>query len=279
MQRGWYGSPITEMWREYWWDFRVEAMTAIASLYTPSGFVIAADGRCRSDDGLHNEFETEFAQKIFPVINEERTFAYSLIGFAGTNNGRFKMADELKKAADTLGNRRCEDGDVYVNKFGHLLQQAINKARRSGRLDELPANEHMPAEIRNQIFRLLLVGYFRRIPRQFETRFVRNEEDRVRFIVESPTLRKIHSAVTGSNIIARLLFEDRDPRFQRHEPPKPEWPTLDWAEAWTRGYIDACGDPLAAEIDPWCTRIGGHTHIAEITLENGFQWRIPPRTI
>jgi len=251
-------------------------MTAIAAVYVPDGFIISADGRCRSDDGKQTDFDTECAQKIFPVVNEERIFAYSLIGFAGTNDGKFKMVDELRKATDTLKNRRCEDGDVYIQKFGHLLQQAINKAVRDGRIDEWPTNEHRPVESRKQLFRLILVGYFKNIPRQFEIRFARNEEDRVRFFVESPLLAKVHSAVTGSNVIADLLFKERDPRFQRYEPAKPDWPTLVWAEAWTRGYIDACADPLASEIDPLCKSIGGHVHTAEISKERGFRWRVPP---
>lgn len=251
-------------------------MTAIASLYVPSGFVISADGRCRSDNNERTEFETEFAQKIFPVVNEERTLAYSLIGFAGTNDGKFKVSDELDKAVRILANRRCEDGDVYIHKLGHLLQQAINTAKRDGRLDQFPTNDHMPMELRNQLFRLLIVGYFKRVPRQFEIRFVRNEQDRARFIVDSPTLGRVHSAVTGSHIVAKALFEDHDPRFQRYHPADPDRPTLEWAEAWTCGYIQACSDPIALQIDPLCKSIGGHMHVAEITLENGFRWRIPP---
>jgi len=252
-------------------------MTALAAVFVPSGFVVAADGRCRSDDATSGkEHETDHAQKIFAIENDGRTLAYSLIGFAGTNDGKFKMMDEIRKVAETLANRRFDDCVLYVHKFCHNLQRVISKAQRDGRISEFPTNEHLPPDRRNSIFRLLIVGYFKREPWKFEVRFFRNDQNKVRPAIDScGPLVSVDSAITGSEIIANALYVGRDPRFARYNP-SADTATLDWAAAYARGYIDACSDPTALTLDPLCNNIGGHVHIAEITLSDGFKWRIPP---
>src|SRR5690242_5166141 len=117
-QREWHGSPLTTTWRRRWRRPEGSRMTAIASVYTPLGFIIAADGRCRSDDELSGrEYETDNAQKIFPIENEDRVLAYSLIGFGGTNDGKFKSLDEIAKVSATLANRRFNDIESYIHRF------------------------------------------------------------------------------------------------------------------------------------------------------------------
>jgi len=55
--------------------------TAIVRTYTPEGFVIAADGRVRNEDG---NVVRDQAQKIFPIGgNNIRYLAYSISGTAG----------------------------------------------------------------------------------------------------------------------------------------------------------------------------------------------------
>jgi len=36
-----------------------------------------------------------------------------------------------------------------------------------------------------------------------------------------------------------------DPRFARYTKPRTGEDTIDWATEYVRGYIEACGDPLA----------------------------------
>jgi hypothetical protein len=251
-------------------------MTAIAAVYVPSGWIIAADGRCRSDDETPTPFDTDQAQKIFAIENENRTFAYSLIGFAGTNDGKFRLVDEIAKVSEILAHRRFDDCGSYIQKFCHNLQRAVNKARRDGRISEFPDNEHLPPDRRNNVFRILFVGYFKQHPWQLETRFLRDEQNRTHFTIESVEPRETTSAITGSDIVANAIYRDNDPRFARYIKPRIV-DTLDWATEYVRGYIEACADPLAVELDPLCKRIGGHTHIAEITSSGGFKWRTAPR--
>jgi hypothetical protein len=251
-------------------------MTAIASLFVRPGFVIAADGRCKSDDPTSStEFETEHAQKIFPVQNEDRTFVYSLLGFAGTNDGTFKMVDELSKVANTLANRRFDDCGLYIHKFCHHVKMALGKARRSGRIPQFPTNEHLPADKRNNICRLLIVGYFRQRPWHYEIRFFHEAETHIHFVIDSSQLDRAWATVTGSEIIANAMYIDHDPRFAQYVKPY-EVETLEQATEYVRGYIAACSDPIALELDPSCARIGGHIHVAAIERDGGFKWITPP---
>jgi hypothetical protein len=56
----------------------------------------------------------------------------------------------------------------------------------------------------------------------------------------------------------------------------PKGKTLSSGIAHAKGFLEACCDPLAAEIDSMCGGIGGHIHVAAMTRESGFQWFIPP---
>jgi hypothetical protein len=252
-------------------------MTAIASLYVRPGFVIAADGRCKSDNpALSTKFETEYAQKLFPIQNDDRTFVYSLIGFAGTNDGKFKMVDEISKVAATLANRRFDDCGLYIHNFCHHLQRVLGKARRAGRISEFPSNDHLPPEKKNNICRLLIVGYFRQRPWQFEIRFLHENQTHVRFAIDSSAQPdRITAAITGSDIVANAMYQEHDPRFAQYVKPY-NVDTLEQASDYVRGYIAACSDPIALELDPLCAGIGGHIHIAAIARDGGFRWIAPP---
>lgn len=251
-------------------------MTVIASVFVPSsGFVIAADGRCRSDDPANTLFDSDHAQKIFPVENADRTYAFAIIGMGGTNNGKFVTVDEIIRAASKLANRRITDGDIYVHNLCHHVQRATAKARRDGTIPSFPFNKEAPEDMRRSLFRILMMGYFNRHPWLFECRFFYTEDERVKFAMDSIQPTALYSAMAGSPIIEAALFRDKDPRFAQYSVLTAT-DSLGRAEDCVRGYIEACGSSLALELDPSCKNMGGHTHIAEVTIANGFRWRIPP---
>lgn len=275
--QGWHGSPITEICRPRFSARRVNSMTAIASMYVPlAGFMVAADGRCRSDDPANTRYDTDHAQKIFPIENGDRTFAFAVIGMGGTNNGQFVTVDEINKAANTLANRRFPDASSYVERLCYALRRAIGEAKREKRILEFPPNEEAPAEYKNSIFRLLLFGYFKREAWMFEVRFLHDEKGRVKSPKESVQLTQhasAYPALSGSAIIEKALYTDHDPRFSGYAQFAPD--SLQGAMDFVRDYVEACGNPLAVTLDPSCKNIGGHTHVAEITPDR-FRWIIPP---
>lgn len=177
---------------------RVSPMTVIASVFVPSArFVIAADGRCRSDDPKNTSFDTDHAQKIFSVENTDSVYAFALIGMGGTNNGKFVTVDEIRSAASKLANRRIPDADIYVHNLCHHVQRATAKARRDGVIPEFPFNEEAAEDKKRSLFRVLIMGYFNRQPWLFECRFFYTEDERVKFALDSIQPTDLYSAFAG----------------------------------------------------------------------------------
>jgi hypothetical protein len=82
-------------------------MTAIAMIYTGRSFLIGADGRCKADEGSSSkERETDQAQKIFLIQNKNVHLAYSITGFASTDDGSFQIVVEAQKQADKIQTER-----------------------------------------------------------------------------------------------------------------------------------------------------------------------------
>lgn len=77
--------------------------------------------------------------------------------------------------------------------------------------------------------------------------------------------------ISGSEVVADLLFQTTDPRFSVYRVNAPTY-TLAKATDIARNYILACCDPVALQIDPNCADIGGHIHMAIITPAEGFRW-------
>jgi len=144
------------------------------------------------------------------------------------------MVDEISKIVDTLENRRFGDCGLYIRKFSHNLQLAVSKARRDRRITEFPNNEHRPPDLRNRIFRLLIVGYFKQRPWQFEVQFVLDEQGRIRFFVETSQPQAATASITGSDVIAKAMYATNDPRFARYAKPRTGDDTLDWATEYVR---------------------------------------------
>ena len=82
----------------------------------------------------------------------------------------------------------------------------------------------------------------------------------------------------GSEIVRRAMYGPppvRNSPFAEYIQNPLTIRSLDDAERYIRGYIEACSSPLALQMDAKCSRIGGHIHTAEITPSGGFRWRIP----
>src|SRR5271165_1950141 len=123
-------------------------MTAISMMYTDRRFVIAADGRCRSDDeSASKERETDQAQKIFPFEADNLKMAWALTGLSSTEDGRFDLIAESDKQMKALVISRFSNGHQYVKGFCARIKRAIIKARRDGRIAEFPNTAQLqPAE-------------------------------------------------------------------------------------------------------------------------------------
>lgn len=83
--------------------------TAIARIYTPEGFVVAADGRAYDPD--NRMVISDSVQKIFPIEQSRRRLAYALAGTAGLTRKNspevvFDFVSETAKAVEALAETR-----------------------------------------------------------------------------------------------------------------------------------------------------------------------------
>jgi len=251
-------------------------MTAISMMYTAGKrFVIAADGRCKSDaESASKEGETEEAQKIFPFETDNIKMAWAMAGMSSTEDGRFDLVAESKKQMEALVISRLSNGHQYVKGFCARLKRAIVKARLDGRITKFPKTEHLEPEEKGRIVRVFFLGYFRGLPFWAEAKFYHHKEtDSIERRINDSDFSQPLMAI-GPDVIADMMYRSGatvDPRLATYKRD-----IRDGDLEYVSSYIRACSDPAAVEIDSCCKYIGGHIHAAEITPD-GFRWLIEPK--
>jgi len=270
----WYGGPTQNTWSPQKWSFRGNDMTAISmAYYVNYGFLIVADGRCRADDEsvANKTKETDMAQKIFPVETTNITMAYALTGFAGDE--QFDLISETKKQMALLSMSHFASGNQYINRFCRNIKGIVQRAKKNGLIGEFSKHEPPEPEEKGRKFKFYFMGYFNALPFWVEAKFYYHPEQTGEVQFE---LRKNDFEISqcvrsvGSQKIANMIYgqEPVDPRLAKYKTNSNQLDHL-------AGYIKACSDPVALEIDPACKAIGGHIHAAEIT-QIGFRWLIEP---
>lgn len=257
-------------------------MTAVALVFTTAGCVIAADGRLRwgadsTADEITRIRETDKQQKIFEITESDRLLAYALMGSITNKDGSFDLVREASKQKQELSQVRISSAQSYALEFSQGLKKALQKAKDDGRIAVYPNNEDCDPAERFLIARVIFAGYFAGQPCQVTARLFHADQILCEPKIEATRFSPGGYFVFGSPKIAELMFEKHDHRFEKYRKPVPRIVSLQGAALFSKGYIGACCDPCATEVDPLCKGIGGHIHIAEIT-PNGFRWRVPPIT-
>jgi hypothetical protein len=159
-----------------------------------------------------------------------------------------------------------------VNKFAEGLDGAINRCRHFPQLQTRLKGRGW------HIASAFFVGYSNEVPF-----FYRAEFYHLSGIVAEYEITKFSGAIlSGSDVVRKLMYNDDgtavpDSPFSQYIPSARS-NSLDDATAYANGYIEACCTPLARELDPKIGKMtGGHIHIAELTREDGFRWRVPPK--
>jgi hypothetical protein len=127
---------------------------------------------------------------------------------------------------------------------------------------------------------MFLAGYFEQTPCFFIVRFFhfgKNSEVNVKQIDHK------YSVLSGSDIVRAAMYRtdkgqpvENSPFAQYVQRTSADL-SLDGAERYAKGYVEACSSPLALQMDEAkCRGIGGHIHVAELT-KSGFRWRIAPK--
>lgn len=261
-------------------------MTAIGIVGTANGFIIGADGRkCLDDESrakatAHDlSQETDCAQKIFELKNEDMNLAYTITGSVADSAG-FDLLVAIAESIAKLKEKSFPDCNKFLRQLGGKINKAMNEAKRVGTLETFPKLRRLPQSSAWIIADILVVGYFKNEPCFFMMNFYHYHQISEFRVVPQPVL---YSLLSGSGVVAKAMFDERgiplkDSPFAQHARELRN-PTLDQADEYVRGYIEACSLPLALEMDEaMCKGIGGHMHVAEITVE-GFKWRVPPKSL
>jgi len=255
-------------------------MTAIAVSPSQQGFIIGADGRGRVDDASRAANPTpavrdnQTAQKIFPILGQDRCIAYAVAGnvIATDPEPPFNGIEECSKLARIATDYNYENATKLVNQFSKALTKAINEAKHFPQLDAR-------ADGSWTIMDLIFARYFRGVPFLIYVNFHHSN----RFAEFRSQQMQLDGVLYGSDIIRRAMYDDSgrvipNSLFSEYVQDPQAIQSLEDSEKYVKGYIQACSTDLALSMDePICKRIGGRIHVAQIT-PTGFRWRIPPLT-
>lgn len=251
--------------------------TAILRYLTNNGFVITADGRTSLGEGD--------AQKIFEINGAPA--AYALYGTIGIGDWREDAPVPLDLGLETqrFVNSGLSPRDLvtYGQKLADELFAALSKIKEHGAVPRYDGFSEFPNHPGTTIAHIFLFGYSDATPTEVDIRLWHRDQ-----VIQKPGLRTdglccSNPMPLGAPKIFQHLFEFKDPRFSKFRggsiPSPPEEISLLGAASVGESYIRACDSEEGRSIDPWCSNIGGHIHIAAITPAEGFSWlkQLPER--
>jgi hypothetical protein len=252
-------------------------MTAIAWMWAPCGFALAADGRYRlhnSDSYQATKIEqSETEQKIFNFRFKGRDMAYALTGAVSSEPKTFNLTTEMTNSVTAISEKGCQSIYDLLCRLSDRLKGAFLQAQKDGRLGRFRADANV-AENDGAfgISSVYFAGYFSKKKPSFANLRLSHREQ----VLCEPSLRfetpPEHHWYVGSEKISQLLFEGKDERLAKYHRPLHRDSSIQDAIAAAKGYIEACSDPIAVTIDPNCLSIGGRVHVATITRQYGFKW-------
>jgi hypothetical protein len=212
-------------------------MTATATIYTPFGFAIAADGNQLWEDRLSRdvavrEYESDRVQKIFEIKTKHAALAYIIRGHVANRDRSFDIAKEVQAQSarfDMEGTTSCEQ---LLQSLATKLELAIDMAVQARRLEEPPATQ------------IDFAGYFKHVPCWMELQFhpFYNPRSRRLYEIHSRALYPGACFVSGSLVVGDLISRS-DPRFEQFCARFDPTNSLRDAAGFVNGYIEACCSP------------------------------------
>lgn len=263
--------------------YSFSGMTAISVIYTKPGFVLAADGFARFSDPAKisdtlRAKEKDDQQKLFRVKHGKNDIAFAITGSVFNEDGSFSLIAQAQKAFRALSRLNFNNTQEFVDSFAYRFKKSVENASAKGIIDQFEVRPNCIDPVEAATFaKVFIVGYSRDTkPFLGVVRLFHDNQ-----ILADPAITvqipPEHNMFSGSREIAKRLFERLDQRLDKYYRYADLNSSFGDAVACAKGYIEACSDPVALEIDPkQCQGIGGHIHIAAVTPE-GFQWIEPPK--
>jgi hypothetical protein len=246
----------------------IQMSTAIARIYTPEGFVIAADGR-KTRSGDPSGIIRDSQQKIFSIEQPGRRLAYAFAGAVelthrDSDKVLFDFVAETDRAVINLSAKAPRSLWHYAEMLIDALTESINDVRRGP--------DALDPSIENSRTHLFISGFYGKHPKSVCIDFINHVQEESEAELNTEELSELYQY--GSKRVLDLLREG-DPSFGTYvtSEQKRKNATLHEAvEIACRDIRAQCG-PAALKIDErTCSAIGGHIHIATVTFVGGFQW-------
>jgi hypothetical protein len=252
--------------------------TAIIRTYTPSGFVVAADGR--STNSVTKKVTSDKVQKLFRLGDLMCSFTGGVqLGRADseeTEEVLFNFIAELMGAGQATSLRRFHGLQEYAQRISEKVNQKLEQALRRGNISLPSIPSDYPGDYAETILLAFVEGYHNNLPSRVRIRFCHDQGKLLPPHVITEQLKPSIPVIVGIPEIGRLIQEG-DPRMRGYM----EAVNLDdsynnelaFAINFSRAFIRACGGPEAHEIDPEVAHtIGGAILIATVTNAHGFRW-------
>jgi hypothetical protein len=133
--------------------------TAMVRIYTPKGFVVAADGYPSGSD-----------QKIYPANGPTYSLAYGFVGWAGLHDDEtgwhISWSDESQQIAAKLANLSIDDMGKYAKTFARMTGQHITEKivqlRNDGTISE---DGYAMLKAQPTDCSIHFAGYFKGVPK------------------------------------------------------------------------------------------------------------------
>jgi hypothetical protein len=227
-------------------------MTLIATVWSPEGFAISADGREVSTDPNK---PSEDVQKIFctPFANGTG-FAWAWVGYVGiefVSGRRYDLKEITRRVMAKLPD------DAYLDQPEDYFRRIAN-----GIFYELPTYIDLPHRTDDEV---IFVGYLAGKPLWAEIVFQPREGGFVPPVVIEPKIepRNFH-AFAGSKTICKQMKDEG----KLSQPVR-----LSEAITAVHEYAKTCVESKASVPD--CREFGGTVHVATVT-KDGFSWVVEP---
>jgi hypothetical protein len=257
-------------------------MTAISWLYERRlGFALAADGKSgciaetpEEEKCIHPPRIDQ--RKIFVTRFKGREIAYAFSGMVLNTEGTLNLIREADCAFSSPSMSKARNVYEYIDEFANLLKASIDKAKQDGHIKRYVRNSRCPPSEENVFARVFFAGYFRKHEPSFAIVTLRHDDKRLLSPEKRFETPPENSCLVGaSGPIQDRIFGPEDHWVKDYARPVHPNGSLDDLVSLAEGFIRACCDPRALDIDPSCENIGGHVHVAELT-PSGFKWRIAP---
>jgi len=256
------------------------AGTAIVAIHVEEGFVVAADGRKKQGNRLVSDSE----QKVHSIVGAGKNLGYASAGIAtqyadeASTQVVYDFGETIAESVKALAATSPLNFSSYVHKLARNINKGLLHFCQNNPQVSFP-DEHVEGIAAQTV----VVGYYENVPGMARILF-RHRDHKIcknpRVCAYKPERTRYQIAMP--KIVGEILRDASDSRLTRYYKPSLSklfgGDPLSLAEAQEAALtcIEACSDPVAAEIDPCCHTVGGHVHMATITRSAGFQWIKPP---